>query len=158
MAKSKNLILISMFASLYVVMNLMILPYTFGLIQCRIGDSLYPLIALFGLPALYGCVLGQFIFNLLGYNFGFALGILDVLISPLLFIIPKYVIYKYNNNPEIGVIIHIIFVALWIPLLLNWLFNMNIILSIITVVSGEIIAEGLIGLTLYNALKRRITK
>lgn len=152
--KTKNVSLIVIFSSLYVVINLLILPYSFGLIQCRLGDCLYPLISIFGMPCLIGCFIGQFVFNYIGYITGFALGELDLILSPLLFLIPKYIIYKLKDKPEIGVVLHIIFVSIWIPLLLNFLYGFNFILCIITVSSGEIIAEGIIGLILMNRLKK----
>ena len=76
--KSKDITLAAVLAALYIGIGLVIPFVSFGAIQCRLSDALYPLIAVLGTPALIGLTVGHFIYNLYGYSTGFALGILNI--------------------------------------------------------------------------------
>lgn len=152
--KSKDVTLIAISASLYVVIGLVIPFISFGAIQCRVSDALYPLIAILGTPALIGLTIGHAIYNLWGYSTGVALGILDVLLSPLIFLIAKILIWKYGLR---AVPIHVIFVALWVPYLLNSLFGAPYWPLVISVGIGEAIAEIAIGIPVAKAVETRWT-
>ena len=155
--KSKDLTLISVLASLYIAIGLAFPMISFGPAQCRISDALYPLIAVLGTPALIGLTLGHFIYNLYGYATGFALGILDVVVSPLLFFIAKIFIWKYGLK---AVPIHVAFVGLWVPFLIclvspdtPWIAYIPIVIS---VGLGEAIAELILGIPLAKLIERTI--
>lgn len=53
---TKDVILASVLAALYVGIGLAIPMISFGGVQCRIGDALYPLIAVLGARARVGNV------------------------------------------------------------------------------------------------------
>lgn len=150
--KSKDIALIAISASLYIAIGLVIPFIGFGAIQCRISDALYPLIAILGTPALIGLTIGHAIYNLWGYSTGIALGILDVTLSPIIFLIAKILIWKYGIR---AVPIHVIFVALWVPYLLNSLFGLPYWPLVITVGIGETIAEIVIGIPIAKAVETR---
>jgi uncharacterized membrane protein len=150
--KTKYLGTLAVFAALYVALGLTLQSIAFGVIQVRVADALYPLIAVFGLPCLWGTFLGHFIFNLYGYTAGLALGIGDFL-SPLLFLIPKFAIYKWKLK---AVPLHVLFVAFWVAYLLYTMFNVPFWLSVVTVGAGETIAEIMLGVPLALAIKKRI--
>jgi len=154
---SKNIALMSVLASLYVVMGLFIPMYSFGQFQCRISDALYPLIAVLGTPAMWGLFLGHLIYNTYGYISGFALGPLDMIVSPFLFLIPKHLIKRYGYK---AVPVHVIFVGLWVPFLIclvnpntPWMAYPPILLS---VMGGEVIAEVILGIPLAKLVKKRL--
>lgn len=139
-------------AALYVSIGLAIPFISFGVIQCRISDALYPLISVFGLPSVVALTLGQFIYNFYGYTIGVALGPLDLL-SPLMFLPAKIAIWKWGLK---AVPLHVMSVALWVPFLLNQMFNIPMIATIPTVGIGELIAEIVVGIPLTLALRRRM--
>jgi len=70
--KTRNLALTTIIATLYLVLGFALQNIAFGNIQVRFADSLYPLIAVFGLPCLVGTFLGHLIFNLYGFGIDLA--------------------------------------------------------------------------------------
>jgi len=152
--KSKSLAITIVFAALYNCLGFIFQSVAFGPIQTRIADALYPLIAVYGLPCLLGTFLGHFIFNFYGYTVGLALGIGDLL-SPFLFLIPKFAIYKWKLK---AVPLHVAFVALWVAWLLYIMFGIPYWMSAATVGAGETIAEIVLGIPLAIAIKRRLQK
>ena len=148
--KSKNTALITILGALYVVIGLAIPSIGFGAIQCRISDALHALIVVFGMPAVIGLTLGELIYNLYGFSTGFALGTLDLL-SPIIFIIPKLLIYKIGYK---GLLVHVAFIAVWVAYLLS-LFNVPFFSSIITVGVGSFIAEVVLGIPLAKIVENR---
>ena len=65
--KVKSLALAVPFAALYVALCLGLAPISYMDIQVRVADALYPLIGLFGWPALFGLVVGHFIANMFSH-------------------------------------------------------------------------------------------
>lgn len=151
--KSKEITQAAVLAALYVAIGLVIPFISFGAIQCRISDALYPLIAILGTPALIGLTLGHIIYNAYGFVTGFALGPLDVLLSPLIFFGAKLAIWKWGLK---AVPIHVVAVALWVPYLLNNLFGIPYWPLVITVGIGEAIAELVLGIPLAIGVQKRI--
>ena len=151
--KPRKIVLISIFAAMYIAIGLVI-PPQFGAIQCRVSDALYPLIAVFGSTALYGLALGHATYNLYGFTMGAALGPLDVIISPLLFLIPKYAIKRFGLR---AVPLHVLFISLWVPFLIcligyaPWQAYSAVVLS---VASGESVAEIIMGVPLALAVTK----
>jgi len=158
-SKTRFLALTIVLASLYVSLGFGLQNIAFGNIQIRVADALYPLIAVLGLPCLVGTFLGQFIFNLYGFGTGIALGIGD-LASPFIFLIPKWLIYKYGNPTwqrlTLATFTHVMFIAFWVAWLLYIMFGIPYWLSVVTVGAEEFIAEILIGVPLTLGIKRRI--
>jgi uncharacterized membrane protein len=154
MNRTKILTNVAVFASLYIVLGMTLQSIAFGNIQIRVADALYPLIAVFGLPCLFGTFLGHLIFNVYGFGVGLALGIGD-LASPFIFLLPKFMIYKWKLK---AVPLHVLFVAFWVAWLLYTMFNIPYWMSAVTVGVGETIAEVLLGIPLAFAVKRRIRK
>ena len=151
---TKQIALIVIIASAYIVLGFMFQVIAFGVAQIRVADALYPLIAVLGLPCLYGTFLGHLIFNIYGYGVGVSIGMFDLL-SPIIFLLPKYLIYKFGFK---AVPIHVIFVALWVPLLLFVEFNVPFAVTIVSVGLGETIAEIFLGVPLAVAVKQRLQK
>lgn len=150
--KSKDITQVAVLAALYIAIGLVIPSISFGAIQCRVSDALYPLIAVLGMPALIGLTLGHVIYNFYGYFTGFALGLLDVIVSPLLFLVAKLLIWKYGLK---AVPIHVVFVALWVPYLLTTLFGLPYWPLVISVGIGEAVAELVLGIPLAKLVEQR---
>lgn len=158
--KVKDLATATILSALYISLGFALQNIAFGAIQIRVADALYPLIGILGFPALAGCFLGHLLFNIYGYSVGLALGIGD-LASPFIFLIPKWLIYKYGKTTIsllITTAIHVIFVATWVSWLLYSLYNIPFWLSVFTVGLGETIAEIIIGVPLAIAIKKRLSK
>ncbi len=157
--KSRFLALTSVLASVYLALGFAFQGFAFGDIQVRFADALYPVIAVLGLPCLVGTFLGHLIFNLYGFGVGIALGVGD-LVSPFLFLIPKYLIYRFGNPSwktiSLVTFVHVLFVAFWVAFLLWQLFGIPYWLSVVTVGVGEFAAENVLGVSLALAIKRRV--
>jgi len=143
----KDLALASILAALYAALGLGLAPISYLMIQCRIADALYPLIALFGWPALIGLTIGQFITNLAS-----PLGFIDLL-SPILFLPAKYFIKRFGFK---AVPIHVLSVALWVALMLNLVFGLPYWITVIYVGIGEAIAELVLGGLVYRTTRATI--
>ena len=146
----KKFILMIIIILAYLVLGILFQDFSFGNFQIRVADALYPLIAILGLPCFIGTFLGQTIFNIYGFSVGLALGTLDLL-SPLLFLIPKYAIYKWKLK---AVPIHVAFVAFWVAFLLHQMLGLPYWESVITVGTGETIAMIIIGIPLALVLRK----
>ena len=151
--ESRKIALASVLASLYVAIGVALPFISFGAWQCRVSDALYPLIALFGTPALIGLTLGHIIYNLYGFTTGFALGWMDVILSPIIFFGAKLAIWKWGFK---AVPIHVIAVALWVPYLLKSLFGLPYLPSVMSVGAGEAVAELVLGRLVFLEMEKRL--
>lgn len=151
---SRDIALFTVISALYVALGFGLQNIAFGTIQIRVADALYPLIAILGLPCLVGTFYGHFIFNFYGFGVGIALGVGDLL-SPFIFLIPKLLIWKFGLK---AVPIHVLFVAIWVSYLLNVMFAVPFLLSLVLVGIGEFIAEIVLGVPLTLGIKRRLMK
>ena len=147
--QSKSLSIVIVFATLYPALTLGLYPVSYGQVQIRISDALYPLIGLFGFPALLGCVIGHAIANLFS-----PLGIIDMM-SVLFFVPAKIAIWKWKFK---GVPLHVLSVALWVPYILHLLFGVPYLPTVFYVGTGEAVAELILGRWLYLEVERRIGK
>lgn len=151
--ESKDITKIAVLAALYVAIGLAIPMISFGPAQCRLSDALYPLIAVMGTPALIGLSLGHFIYNLYGYSIGVALGWMDVILSPLIFLGAKIAILKLGYK---AVPLHVIAVALWVPYLIHTLFGAPFWPLVVSIGIGEFIAEIVLGIPLAKMVESRL--
>jgi uncharacterized membrane protein len=90
--EARDLVLASVFAALYVVINVVQMvsvgnPTIYGPVQLRLADCLIPLVALLGWPIGVGVTLGCFLTN--GYYF---LGVQDVVFGPIANLVAAMVI------------------------------------------------------------------
>jgi len=151
--KTKEITLTAVLAALYIGIGLIVPFISFGPIQCRVSDALYPLIAVLGTPALVGLTLGHFIYNLFGYSTGIALGLMDVILSPSIFLVAKILIWKHGYR---AVPVHVILVAMWVPYMLNTMFGLPYWPLVISVGIGEAIAELVLGIPLAKLVERHL--
>ena len=151
---TKTLARVAIIASSYLLLGFSFQSLSFGPIQVRMSDVLYPMIAVFGYPMLVGTFLGHLFFNIYGYVSGLALGVLD-LFSPFIFLVPKYAILKWKLK---AVPLHVIFVAFWVAYMLRSMYGLPFWISVLTVGLGEATAEIILGVPLAIAVRRRIRK
>lgn len=148
--KTKYIGIMALFGAIYFSLGFLFQNVSFGPVNVRVADALYPLIALLGLPGLLGCFVGQLAFNSYGVSVGIALGPGDLL-SPFIFLIPKFLIWKFGLK---AVPVHVLAVALWIGTLLYFQFGIPLWLSFLTVGLGECVAEIGLGVPLALSFKR----
>ncbi|MFQ6094712.1 MAG: QueT transporter family protein [Candidatus Bathyarchaeia archaeon] len=105
MTELRDLSLTSVFASLYVVINVVQMlsfgGYTiYGPIQLRVADCLIALAALLGWPIVIGVTIGAFLVN--AYYF---LGMVDVILGPIANFIAATLIFLLRRRQLLGCII-----------------------------------------------------
>jgi len=144
---TRKIALTVIFASLYVALGYALHPISFLQVQVRVADALYPLIAVFGAPSLIGLIIGHFIVNLSS-----PLGLIDLLSIPL-FIPAKLAIWKWGIN---AVWLHILSVGIWVSIMLQVVIGLGFWLSFPLVLTGEFIAEYVLGVPLALAIERRL--
>lgn len=147
---SKEISIAAILAALYVVIGLQLPFLSFGPIQCRVSDALYPLIHLTGTSGLVGLTLGHLIYNTYGYTADLALGWMD-LFSPMVLLPGKYLIKEYGWK---GVIVHTLMVGLWVAYLLNQTYALPLNAGFVSVTAGEAVAELGLGYVVYKAVEK----
>ena len=143
--KRGELAILAVFAALYPAIVCSLQSISFGIIQVRVADALYPLIAVFGRGALIGLIIGHAIANLSS-----PFGLLDLL-SVVVCIPAKIAIYKFGFK---AVPLHIASVALWVGYILSFYLRVPFYLAVVHVAIGESVAELVLGGWLYASLRR----
>jgi len=159
---AKNLATTTVFASLYFVLVYLFQPISFLQIQVRVADALNPLVALFGLPAVFGLILGVFIANIsspLGW-----IDLVSVLPSLAGLLIIRYLANKYTANDRgllFGIFFNNTILSFWISWMLCYVFMLPTIEQVaifLYVFIGLGISHCVLGYPLYKAIKTRLFK
>jgi uncharacterized membrane protein len=150
-AALKKLIITAAIAAIYVVLTIVFAPISYGPIQLRISEGLtvLPFITPLAIP---GLTLGCLIANLLG-----GYGIYDVIFGSGATLIAAYLTYKMPTRilaPLPPVIVN----GIVIGFLLNFLTGAPLLLTIITVATGELVACYAIGYPLLPVFQRIFQK
>jgi len=148
-SKARTVAVAAIFASIYATVSLTLAPISFMAIQCRVADALYPLIGLFGWPAIIGITIGEFITNTVS-----PLGPIDLL-SPLVLLPAKWLIKRFGFR---AVPVFAVSVGLWVAFMLSVMFSQPYWITMIYVTIGEGIASLGFGGLLYAALVRRLRR
>ena len=141
----------AMIAAIYVVLTLLFRPVSFGEIQVRIAEAL-TILTLFTPAAVPGVFAGCLIANILGGGI-----LVDIIFGSLATLIGAVLTYRLRNcAPLLGPLPPIASNTVIIPFVLfyGYGFNLPIPFMMLTVGIGEVLSCGLLGLTLYFALKR----
>lgn len=147
---TKRLTRTAIIAAIYAVVTLAIAPFAYGNIQFRISEILV-LLALFDPLYIGGLTLGCLIANLLGPN-----GLMDVIFGTLATFISVYAIYltgKFINNYKIKLLIASIWPTIFNGIIIGWMLNklyeLPLILSMVEVALGELVVITFIGVPLF---------
>ena len=141
----------AMIAAIYVVLTVVFAPISFGEVQVRIAEALtiLPVFTSAAIPGLYvGCLIG----NILG---GAVLP--DIIFGSLATLIGAIGTRLLRKiRPELGVIPPIVSNVLIVPFVLRYAYGVNLPIPVmmLSVGIGEVISCGVLGLIMYNALKR----
>lgn len=155
----QRLVKTAIIAALYAVVTLVLAPISYGAIQFRVSEVMV-LLAFFDPFYIVGLTLGCFISNILGPN-----GIMDIIFGTVATFISVYAIYltgKFVNNKKLSLIIAslwpTIFNGLIIGWMLNYLYQLPLLLSIAEVAVGEFVVVTIVGLPVVNLVKNKFHK
>jgi len=146
--KSHYLVRISLIAALYVTINIVFAPISYGPIQVRLAEALsvMPFVDPAAIGGLFiGCVIS---------NFWGGLGIIDVIGGSFFTLIAAIITYKMKK-PVYAPIPPIIINAFGISLYLHLIFNIPYWLTLLYISIGQIVACFLIGYPLLLVLLKR---
>jgi hypothetical protein len=155
---TKEISLAAVIAAIYASIVILFALISFGPIQLRLADSLIPLSALFGMPAIFGVGLGAFIAN--AYYF---LSPIDVVLGSIANIIAGYIIFKLKKTQFLGCVLASIVIGVIVGGYL-WLFfpppeilglNLPVWLAmIVSITLSSLIVIAGIGYILLGILKK----
>ena len=144
--KSKDIVIMTIFASLYTAIVGVFVFMSFNPFQARLADALLPLSIIFGIPSILGFGLGAFISN---FIFG-GLGPLDIFGGAAANIIACTIAYYFARRKGIlyrffGVLIEALLISFIVGGYLSILFFESPLISILGVLIGSLISIVLIG-------------
>ncbi len=146
-------------AALYAVITFVLAPISYGPIQFRISEIMV-LLAFFDPFYIAGLTIGCFIANMLGPN-----GIMDIIFGTLATFISVYAISitgKFVKNNKTSLIIAsfwpTIFNGLIIGWMLNYVYQLPLLLSIGEVAIGEFVVVTVVGVPVIKLLQNRFDK
>ena len=152
----KRLVRTAIIAALYAVITLVLSPISYGAVQFRLSEIMV-LLAFFDPFYIGGLTLGCFIANILGPN-----GVADVIFGTLATFISVYAISftgKFIKNNKISLIIAslwpTIFNGLIVGWMLNYLYQLPLILSIGEVAIGEFVVVTIVGVPVIRLIKNK---
>ncbi|MDS0525836.1 QueT transporter family protein [Clostridium sp. SHJSY1] len=155
----QRLVKTAIIAALYAVITLVLAPISYGPIQFRVSEIMV-LLAFFDPFYIVGLTLGCFISNMLGPN-----GIMDIIFGTVATFISVYAIYltgKFVNNKNLSLIIAslwpTIFNGLIVGWMLNYLYQLPLLLSIAEVAIGEFVIVTIVGVPVVNLVKNKFYK
>lgn len=146
-------------AALYAAITFVLAPISYGPIQFRISEVMV-LLAFFDPFYIAGLTVGCFIANMLGPN-----GIMDIIFGTLATFISVYAISitgKFVKNNKTSLIIAsfwpTIFNGLIIGWMLNYVYQLPLLLSIGEVAIGEFVVVTVVGVPVIKLLQNRFDK
>ena len=152
MIKLNFIIRVAMIAAIYVVLNIIFAPISYGPIQVRIAEALVVL-PFIDPSAIIGLFLGCILANVIG-----PLGMVDIMGGSLCTLVAAYLTYKVKN-PKLAPLPPVLINAFGVSLYLHFLFEIPYWLTVIYIGIGEIIACYILGYPLLILLiknKKRI--
>lgn len=154
--KSVSVTLTAVFAAVYAVGVVVLAQISFLPFQVRVADALLPLSMLFGWPAVVGLSLGALVANIFG-----GLGPVDMVGGAIANFLATFIAWRIARHKSkswgvVGVVVEILVVSLIVGSYLSYLFAIPIVTGWAEVMLGSIIAIGILGSTLYFAVKERV--
>jgi len=144
----KYLVRIALIAAIYVTINIIFAPISYGPVQVRIAEAL-AVLPFIDPAAIVGLFLGCILANIWG-----GLGVVDVLGGSLCTLIAAILTYRMKK-PIFAPLPPVLVNAIGVSLYLHLLFELPYWLTLIYIGFGQIIACYLIGYPLLLVLLRR---
>ena len=155
----QRLVKTAIIASLYAVITLVLAPISYGPIQFRVSEIMV-LLAFFDPFYIAGLTLGCFIANMLGPN-----GVADIIFGTLATFISVYAISlteKFVKNKKASLIIAslwpTIFNGIIVGCMLNYVYQLPLILSIGEVAIGEFVVVTIVGVPVIKLVQNKYHK
>lgn len=152
MRSSRRSVLIAtaaVYAAVYVVLTVVLSPFSYGEVQLRVANVLTGLVPILGWPAIIGQGLGVFIANI-----DSPLGPVDLLNSlPSLFF--SWVIWRLRNTSVfLGLTCYSVGLGASVGLSLVYVYKLPLLITVLTTMLGIFAATAVLGYLLYRAVMR----
>ncbi|OOM77383.1 queuosine precursor transporter QueT [Clostridium puniceum] len=151
-----RLVRTAIIATLYVVITLILAPISYGAVQFRVSEIMI-LLAFFDPFYIGGLTLGCFIANIVGPN-----GVIDAIFGTLATFISVYAISltgKFIKNNKVSLTIAslwpTIFNGVIIGYMLNFLYQLPLIVSIGEVAIGEFVVVTMVGVPVIKLIQNK---
>ena len=145
MIKLNYLVRIAMIAAIYVILNIIFAPISYGPIQVRIAEALVVL------PFIDpSAIIGLFIGCILANAYG-GLGIIDIVGGSLCTLIAAYLTYKIKS-PKLAPLPPVLINAFGVSIYLHMLFDLPYWITVLYIGIGEVIACYILGYPLLILL------
>ena len=156
---SRSIALAAMLAALYAADVVFFAPISFQTIQVRVADALLPLSVLFGLPAVIGLTLGVLAGNLFASPFG-AIDVVGGTIANFVATLLALLIgeRKFRGAWVAATSVEILVITLVVGTYLAFLTETPPLFSLLYVMVGEVLAVGVGGYLLLNAVNRALRR
>lgn len=145
MIKLKYIIRVAMIAAIYVVLNIIFAPISYGLIQVRVAEALVVLPFL-DPSAIIGLFIGCILANIYG-----GLGIVDIIGGSLCTLVAAYLTYKLKD-PKLAPLPPVLINAFGVSIYLHLLFDLSYWITVLYIGIGEVIACYILGYPLLILL------
>jgi len=134
-----------MIAAIYVVLNIIFAPISYGPIQVRIAEALVVL-PFIDPSAIIGLFLGCILANIYG-----GLGMVDIIGGSLCTLVAAYLTYKVKN-PKLAPLPPVLINAFGVSIYLHLLFDLPYWITVLYIGIGEVIACYILGYPLLILL------
>ena len=145
MIKLNFLVRVAMIAAIYVVLNIVFAPISYGPIQVRIAEALVVL-PFIDPSAIIGLFLGCILANVYG-----GLGMVDIIGGSLCTLVAAYLTYKVKN-PKLAPLPPVLINAFGVSIYLHLLFDLPYWMTVLYIGIGEVIACYILGYPLLILL------
>jgi len=145
MIKLNFIIRVAMIAAIYVVLNIIFAPISYGPIQVRIAEALVVL-PFIDPSAIIGLFLGCFLANVIG-----PLGMVDIMGGSLCTLVAAYLTYKVKN-PKLAPLPPVLINAFGVSIYLHLIFDLPYWITVLYIGIGELIACYILGYPLLVLL------
>ncbi|HVH14373.1 MAG TPA: QueT transporter family protein [Candidatus Angelobacter sp.] len=166
-SSSRNLALTAVFAALYAALVVAFAPISILPVQVRVADVLLPLAILFGWPVILGLGIGTVVGNFAADSItGFpsaSIG-LDIVGGSLVNLFAAYLAWrigqhswrvrKWNGSWFSATIVETALISVVVGGYLSIVFSIPLVVSILTILAGEIVAINIGGFALLNIIGR----
>jgi uncharacterized membrane protein len=134
-----------MIAAIYVVLNIIFAPISYGPIQVRIAEALVVL-PFIDPSAIIGLFLGCILANVIG-----PLGMVDIMGGSLCTLVAAYLTYKVKN-PKLAPLPPVLINAFGVSIYLHLIFDLPYWITVLYIGIGEVIACYILGYPLLILL------
>jgi uncharacterized membrane protein len=145
MIKLNFIIRVAMIAAIYVVLNIIFAPISYGPIQVRIAEALVVL-PFIDPSAIIGLFLGCILANVIG-----PLGMVDIMGGSLCTLVAAYLTYKVKN-PKLAPLPPVLINAFGVSIYLHLIFDLPYWITVLYIGIGELIACYILGYPLLVLL------